>query len=234
MRGVAALLLSALAGLADEPPPPVPGILDPLIAPIAPLVITPRPGTARTAATHFYEGHVHEKAGDADAALRSYLAFQETEGRRDLPARFRAAADARVRRLLAALETEYAAACALYTRDRAQGLDALRRLAGRHPTLPHGRAARALVESDALLAAIRAARALDTEGRRAEALAPLEATVKANPEGLFLYEAKTLLKELGGPDLFEPADPPGEAKEGGGEEKEKKGEESVIDVGGGG
>ncbi len=233
MRGVAALLLAALAGAADEPPPPAPGILDPAIAPIAPLVVTPRPGGARAAATLFYEAHAFEKAGDPDAALRSYLDFQSIEGRRDLPARFRAMADARVTRLLAALEKEYDAACALYPTDRAKGLDALRRLAERHPTLPRGRAARALIASDTLKAAIAAARALDQQGRRADALAPLEAAVKGNPEALFRYEAMTLLKEMGGPDLFEPAEKPGESKEGGGEEKKKEAE-SVIEVGGGG
>jgi len=214
------------------------GRLDPGIAVVEERRVEAREGTAREAAALFYRGHALEKAGDGDGALERYLAFLATTGRRDLPARFSAMAEARSERLLAAFAKDYDAACALYREDRARGLDALRAIAARHPELPRGRAARALVESDRLEGAIEAARALDKEGRRAEALGPLEEAIRETPHALFRFEAKTLLKELGGPDLFTPAEMGADEEEGGGEEgpskEKKKDEESVIEVGGGG
>jgi hypothetical protein len=227
---LAALLL--LAALAEEEKPE-PGILDPGVARVEPPRVAARRGTAREAADLFYAAHALQKKGEPHAALARYIEFQAVEGARELPERFRTMARERAEKLLAQLARECDEACALYRTDRRRGLDALRALAERGPALPHGRAARVLVQSDALKQAITDARAFAKEGKRAEAARSLEAAVRATPEALYRFEARSLLVEVGGPDLFEPGERVGGGKEKGpGEEgtTPKRKDESGIDV----
>jgi hypothetical protein len=133
-------------------------------------------------------------------------------GRQELPGRYVATVEARAKELLTAVRAKYDAAVARYGNDRAAGLADLKALAERYPELPEGRAARAFADSDGLRAAIDRAR-MDRKA------SDLEAAVRAFPAALYKYEAKTLLIELGGPDLFDPDERVGEKKkEGPGEE----------------
>jgi hypothetical protein len=143
----------------------------------------------------------------------------------DLPPRYAATVEARVKPLLEAVRASYDAAVAKYAKDRKGGLADLRALAERYAWLPEGAAARALADSDGLRAAIDLAKA-DRKGK------PLEEAIRAFPQGLFMYEAKSLLVDLGGPDLFEPGERVGGKKEEGpGEEgKPEKKDESGIEV----
>jgi hypothetical protein len=133
-------------------------------------------------------------------------------GRAELPARYSSTVQERVDGLLAAVRERHEKAVELYRKDRAKGLGELRRLADRYPALPEGRAALALVHTDGLRAAVLDARAAYGAGRVEEARAALAKAVRAFPASVYRYEAKACLVELGGPDLFEPGERPGEGK----------------------
>jgi hypothetical protein len=216
---VAATLLLLL--LAQEAPEP--GLLPLDFLSPEPLVIAPAKGDALAA---FRDAHGKHRRGDADGALQGYLAFLGNPAKLDLPPRYAATVEARAKVLLDAVRARYDAALLVYAKDRKRGLADLRALADRYPWLPEGRAAIAWADSDGLRAAIdRAKRDKDAKG--------LEAAVRAFPAGLYQYEAKTLLVDLGGPDLFEPGERLGGKEEGRGEEgKPKKKDESGIEVSG--
>ena len=127
--------------------------------------------------------------------------------------------------LLGAVRASYDAAVAKYVKDRKAGLAELRSFAERYAWLPEGQAARAFADSDGLRAAIDLAKA-DRKSK------PLEEAIRAFPKGLFMYEAKSLLVDLGGRDLFEPGERVGGKKEEGPgeEEKPRKKDESGIEV----
>jgi tetratricopeptide (TPR) repeat protein len=188
---------------------PAPGLVDPSIVALPAARAEPREGTPREALAAFLEAHALHRAGEGDAALVRYLEFLAVRGAAALPARYRATAEARAGRLLEAVARAYEGACALYRRDRAAGLDALRALAARHDALPQARAARVLLATDALRAAI-------DEARTTKDPKPLERAVREHPLGLFQYEARALLAELGGPDL---------------RPKERPAEESTLEAG---
>ena len=188
-----------------------------------PLEIAPTRGDALAT---FRDAHEKHKRGDTDGALQGYLAFLGNPGRVDLPPRYVATVEARVKPLLEEVRKRYDDAVLTYAKDRKKGLSDLRALAERYAWLPEGRAALAWADSDGLRAAIDQAKA-DKKAKE------LEAAVRTYPAGLFQYEAKTLLIELGGPDLFAPDERVGGKKEEGrGEEEEtpKRKDESGIDV----
>jgi hypothetical protein len=224
MRWGVLVLLAAAASAQDEPEP---GRVPTDIVTVGELTVPPQPGDAKQALATFVAAHRSHKRGDEDGALRRYLAFLGMPGRAELPPRYVATVRRRVAALRAKVRRSYDQALALYGRDGARGIAALRKLADRYAALPEGRAARVLVHSDALKAAIGAARA--ARDKRAAAAA-LEKAVRKYVDAEYLYEAKRLLLDLGGPDLLprEPADdaPKEEEQE---EEKEKEPEIEVSD-----
>ena len=215
------LLLAASAGAQDEPEPgrvPVD-----IVAP-GELTVIPQPGDAEQALATFVTAHGKHKRGDQDGALRGYLAFLGMPGREELPPRYLAT----VRRRVAALRREvagrYDEALALYRKDGGRGIAALRKLADRYAALPEGRAARVFVHSDALKAAINLARG--APDKRAAAAA-LEKAVRRWTDAEYVYEAKRLLLDLGGPDLFAPRD---RAPEDPGDEKKEAEQEEEPEI----
>lgn len=229
-RLLAVLVLGASAGLAataapaEEPAAKVePGPLDPSIARPQERQVVTRAGTAEEALRLFLRAHALHREGNLDGALQAYLDYEACDARRELPPRYNAVAERRLSALLEAVLARYDEACSLYRKDRGRGLAALRELAARYPALPVGRAALALAQSDELHQAITGARALDAQAKRPEALRLLAEAIPRLPAALFLYEAKSLLRDLGGPDLL--------AAESG-DEPEKKDPETSIEVSG--
>jgi hypothetical protein len=221
VRVVLLALLTAAAAAQEGKPEP--GLVPLDLAPPGPLEIAPTEGDALAT---FRDAHEKHKGGDVDGALKGYLAFLGNPGRLDLPARYVTTVEERVKPLLAAVRALYDAAVARYGKDRANGLALLRALAERYPWLPEGRAALALADSDGLREAIDRAK----KDKKAK---ELEEAIRAFPKGLYRYEAKALLVELGGPDLFEPGERVGGGKEKGPGEEEptpKRKDESGIDV----
>jgi len=223
MRWGVLILLAAAAGAQDEPEP---GRVPTDIVTPGELTVAPQPGDAEQALAAFVAAHLGHKRGDEDGALKGYLAFLGMPGRQELPPRYLATVRRRVEALRREVRRRYDEALALYRKDGARGVAALRALAERYAILPEGRAARALVHSDALKAAIDAARAM--QDKQAAAVA-LERAVRKYTAAEYLYEAKRLLLDLGGPDLF----PRERAEAGAGEEKkepEEEEEEPEIEV----
>lgn len=214
---VIALVMLLLAQEAPEP-----GLLPAAFLSPEPLQIAATTGDALAL---YRDAHEKHKRGETDAAIQGYLAFLGNPGRVDLPPRYVATVEARMKPLLEAVRARYDEAVAKYAKDRKGGLADLRALAERYAWLPEGRAALAWADSDGLRAAIDKAKA-DKDAKA------LETAVRGFPAGLYLYEAKTLLVELGGPDLFDPGERVGGKKaEGHGEEeKPKKKDESGIEV----
>jgi hypothetical protein len=239
-RRVPVLLLLAYAPAfaQDAPAKAEPGPVPPGIVRLGRLRIHPRAGDDREALAMFLAAHGKHEQGDLDGALLDYLAFLGMPGRHDLPRRYLATVRERVDAIRAVVAKQYAAATDLYRRDRAQGLAELDRLAERFAPLPEGRAARVLSDTDRLRAAIDAARphADAAEEKKKEAAAALEKAIRTFSSGLYLYEAKRLLVDLGGPDLFEPGEkvgggkPPDQAKD---DDEEEEGEDVTIEVGDG-
>jgi len=220
MRPALLLILSAAAAAQEAPEP---GLLPADFLSPEPLRIAPTTGDALAT---FRDAHEKHKRGDTDGALKGYLAFLGNPKRLDLPPRYVTTVEARVRPLLGAVRASYDAAIARYVKDRKGGLAELRAFAERYAWLPEGRAALAFADSDGLRAAIDAAKA-DKKTKE------LEAAIRAFPNGLYMYEAKTVLLDLGGPDLFEPGERLGGKKEEGPGEEEKKPkekDESGIEV----
>lgn len=219
---IAALLILLVAQAPQGAPEP--GILPADFLSPEPLEIAPTKGDALA---QFREAHEKHKRGDADGALQGYLAFLGNPARRDLPPRYVETVEARVKPLLAAARAGYDAAVAKYVKDRKGGLSDLRALGARYAWLPEGQAALAFADSDGLRAAIDAAKARKSAKE-------LEAAIRAFPKGLFMYEAKSLLVDLGGPDLFEPDERIGGKKEEGSGEgkKPREKDESGIEVSG--
>jgi hypothetical protein len=238
-RRVPVLLLLAFAPAfaQDAAEKAEPGPVPPGIVRIGRLRIVPHKGGDREALEMFLAAHGKHEQGDVDGALRDYLAFLGMPGRHDLPRRYLATARDRVDAIRAGVAKQYAEATELYRRDRAQGLAALDRLAERFALLPEGRAARVLADTDRLRAAIDAARpdADAADEKKKAAAAALEKAVRAYASGLYLYEAKRLLVDLGGPDLFEPGERVGggERRDEAKDDDEEDGEDVTIEVGDG-
>jgi len=214
MRWGVLILLAAVAGAQDEPEP---GRVPTDMVTPGELTVAPQPGDAEQALAAFVAAHGKHKRGDKDGALRGYLAFLGMPGRKELPPRYLATVRRRVEALRQEVRRRYDEALALYRKDGVRGVAALRALAERYALLPEGRAALTFVHSDALKAAIDAARAMQD---KQAAAAALEKAVRKYTSAEYLYEAKRLLLDLGGPDLF-----PRERAEPGAGEKQKQPEE---------
>jgi len=207
------LLLSSLAW-AQEPkttperaPEPVPGRApEPGRVPIGEIEvgtikIRPQTGNADVALKRWIEAHRLQQEHQIPKALAGYLAFLGMPGHRALPDRYAELARTRVDAIHTPVRAAYEAACKLYAKDRYKALDAWRTLATRWADLPEGTAAQRLVHSDLLRDAIKQARTLKSQDKQKRAAALLENSVRANTRAIYLYEARKLLIELGGPDL---------------------------------
>ncbi|MHC4932491.1 MAG: hypothetical protein ACYTGV_09920 [Planctomycetota bacterium] len=234
VRSLAVLALAAaLAGGEEEQPEP--GPVSTLILRLDSLVIPPRPGGADRALEVFVAAHAGHRKGDLDAALTGYLEFLGIKGRAALPARYERTVRERLEALLGQIRKRYEAAVSLYEKNRMKGLESARVLAARYPMLPEGRCALALAHSDGLHQAMADARSLVAKDEKAKAKAAedLQKAIRLFPAALYRYEAKSLLIDLGGPDLFDQGERVGEADDDEPKEREKDAddEESIIAVG---
>jgi hypothetical protein len=232
----AALILAGLGvvSAAQEPAPVEQGPVPTTIVTPGKLEIKRLEGDAETALKTFLAAHDAHEKGDEGAALRGYLAYLGIDARRRLPPRYEATVRGRLDAMLAHVRLRYAEACRLYERDRARGLAALHALSEGFPMLPEGAAALGLWQSDALHRAMAAARALDAKGERERAARELAKEIRRLPAALYRYGAKSLLIQLGGPDLFEPEERVGgrrdDRKESGTEATPEDEGETTIEV----
>ncbi|MCZ6786763.1 MAG: hypothetical protein O7E54_06315 [Planctomycetota bacterium] len=222
MRAWTALVFASMV-FGQEEKKPEPGPIDTFLVPVEKLKITPKSGDARAALDVFLRAHELHRKGNRYAALFYYLEFQAIEGKKHLPERYRTMTNKRMAKLLKGVRRDYRDCCTFYRKDRARGVAALQRFAKRWSALPEGRAARVVWESDALLAAVEKARALDKAGQRPKAVAPLAYAIKTHAHARHRLDAKLLLIEIGGPDLREPHEKEPEKNE---EEEE---EETIIE-----
>ena len=218
MGSIALLILLATAS--------EPGLIDPDVVSVGELRIPARRGDAERAHGTFLAAHRNHKKGDLVAAVAGYIEFLGIPAHATLPDRYARTARERVETIRKAVATAHAKALAAYRTDRAKGLVDLRTLADSYSMLPEGRAARILVQSDATRAAVR-----DARNKEPDAVKALEKAILANPDSRYLYEAKSLLIELGGPDLFDPDERIGEGDESDDSKPDKDDEESVIEIG---
>ena len=234
MRSIAVLLLlgAAAVAVAQEAPAPAPapapepGLIDPDVVDLGELVLPSKQGDATKAHETFLTAHRQHGKGALVEALQGYLDFLGTPGHTALPERYARTARARLESMREAIGKDYAKAVALYRTDRAKGLVQLQALQTAYGMLPEGRAARRIVQSDATRAAVREARS-----GKPDAAKNLEKAILVNPDSLYLYEAKTLLVKLGGPDLFDPDERIGSDGEPEDSRPDKDDEESVIEIG---
>jgi hypothetical protein len=203
-----------------------PGLIDPDVVSVGQLQIPTRRGNAKSAHETFLAAHRDHKKGDLVAAVTGYIEFLGIPAHAQLPERYARTARSRVEVIRKAVAAAHTRALATYRTDRARGLVDLRTLADAYAMLPEGRAARILVHSDATRAAVR-----DARSKKPDAVKALEKAILANPDSRYLYEAKSLLVELGGPDLFDPDERIGEGDESDESEPDKDDEESVIEIG---
>ena len=211
-----AALWMLVALLAQDKPEPGP-IPTGLVMLDDDLAIAPRKGDATAALKAFLDAHALHKKGDTNGALKGYLAFLGFAAKAELPQRYVTTARQRLDAMREQLRKRYASACETYKKNRKKGLDEFTYLSLRFPMLPVGRAAEALVHTDAIYTAIAAARTLDKAKQRDKAARLLEKAVRRYRAAIYRYEAKSLLVDLGGPDLFEPGERVGEEEEDEGE-----------------
>ncbi len=222
MRRTVLLLVAALLAAEEaEKGPIVTGLLE-----LPPLRYPGGPAEPEKALSLFLEAHAAHKRGELDKALEGYLAFRGGAGRHALPPRYLRTVEERLTALLGTVRARYTAMLALYERDRKAGLAEARALAERHAALPEGIAALQLWHSDELHTAVKDARARKAKGESGQAAVELAAAVRRWVRALDAYEAKALLIELGGPDLFDE----GERIPGDGTEKEGEGGDSTIEI----
>ena len=191
-------------GQAPEPVPgqaPEPGRVPIGEIEVGTIKIRPQTGNADVALKRWIEAHRLQQEHQIPKALAGYLAFLGMPGHRALPERYAELARRRVEAIHTPVRESYEAACKLYAKDRHKALDAWRTLATRWADLPEGAAAQRLVHSDLLRDAIQQARSLKRQDKQKRAAALLENAVRANTRAIYLYEARKLLIELGGPDL---------------------------------
>jgi len=235
LKMIGLVLVVAATGVAgQDPAAPQPGPVSLDDIPEFSLRVGVVAGDHKAAHKAFLAAHKSHKAGDAAAARDGYLRFLGMPGRHQLPERYRRMARARIDAMVASSIAAYQLAAKTYAKDRAAGLVALGAVAQVWGRLPGGRRARALAHSDALTAAVAAAKSLrGTDAKRAAK--ELESAVRACPEAVRLYGAKSLLIEIGGPDLRTAqekehlgADPDQKA-----DRKDEKGDEPTIEIGDG-
>jgi tetratricopeptide (TPR) repeat protein len=218
----------------EEDRKPEPGPVPTTILRLEELSIPAGKGDAQRALTAFLEAHEAHRKGDLDRALTGYLVFLGLDARVALPARYERTVRERLDGILERIRARYKKALALYEKNRRKGLVELRAIAERYPMLPEGKAALALEQTDAIHFAMADARALAEKGEKKKAAESLEKAVRRSPAALYLYEAKSLLVELGGPDLFEADERMGEEdpeEDKPGEKKEDGDDETVIEMG---
>ena len=182
---------------------PEPGAIPVRSVKVRELVVPARAGDDKTALKTFLTAHSAHKKGDLDAALKGYIAFLGYRSRDNLPPRYETTTRRRLRALRKAVAEQYQKAVKLYAKDGAKGVAALKALAAKYAMLPEGVAAQRLWHSDALHAALAAARGSKD---KAAAIKALEKAIRAYPDAVNVYEAKSTLLEMGGPDLFEPGE----------------------------
>jgi len=236
MRTALALLLLALPGFGEEPVKVDPGRIPIDLVEVGSLKIRPRAGDAQLALKTWLEAHRLHKATRIPQALDKYLLFLGMPGHLALPARYARSARDRVELIHDPIRREFEASLKAYPTNRAKGLAVWRILAARWPELPEGMASKKLWHSDELRGAIDAARALKAAGTPKRAAPALERAIRSYTMGLFMYEARSLLVEVGGPDLRpKPTIDTEDDDDSGGSESEDKDEddESEIEVGDG-
>lgn len=209
---------------------PEAGLIPIDIVDVGPLRIGSRGGTPAEALAVWVEGHRLHKEGKRAAACGKYIEFLAMAGHRSLPARYATMARERVDALHEPVRKQFESSCVTYKTDRAAAVAVWKQLAEEWQMLPEGFAALQLWQSDALRAAIDRAKVLRDEGRKKEAIAPLEQAVRGLPHGLYRYEATTLLVEVGGPDLRSKRGADGEERRGTESEPKEKDGESEIEI----
>ena len=193
-------LLVLLLAAPDEPEP---GLLPIKTVRVGEMPLAPVKGDAKTALKTFVAAHEAHKRKETDAALVGYVRFLGMPGRLELPSRYLTTVRKRLEVMRSQVRALYDKALSLYAKDRVKGIAALQVVARRYPVLPEGVAAKKMAHSDGLAGAIAGAReAKDKQS----AAAALEKAVRKYTAAVFRYEAKSLLIELGGPDLFEPGE----------------------------
>ncbi len=193
-------LLVLLLAAPDEPEP---GLLPIKTVRVGEMPLAPVKGDAKTALKTFVAAHEAHKRKETDAALVGYVRFLGMPGRLELPPRYLATVRKRLEAMRKHVRALYDKALSLYAKDRVKGIAALQVVAMRYPVLPEGVAAKKMAHSDGLAGAIASAR--EAKDKQAAAAA-LEKAVRKYTAAVFRYEAKSLLIELGGPDLFEPGE----------------------------
>jgi len=201
MRPALLLLLFLSAVVGEEPVKADPGRIPTDIVEVGALSVRPRSGDAQEALKTWLEAHRLHKANKIPGALEQYVRFLGMPGHMALPARYAKSARRRVDLIHDPVRKEFEASLKLYPTSRTKAMNTWRVLAGRWPSLPEGVAAKKLWHSDELRGAIDAARKLKAAGKPKEAIPALERAIRAYGIGLYLYEARTLLVEVGGPDL---------------------------------
>jgi hypothetical protein len=229
MRKLLVLLFLGTAGIGQEPVQPDPGRIPTDIVEVGPLRVRPKAGNAKVALQTWIEAHALHKEGKLPEALGKYVLFLGMPGHLALPQRYSRSARNRVDAIHNDVRKEFEASLKLYPTQRAKAVDMWKLLAGRWLVLPEGYAAKQLWHSDELRGAIDAAKKLKGTDQAKSAATALEKSIRAYAMGLYLYEARTLLVELGGPDLRpKPKIDVGEdAPE---EEPGKEDDDSVIEV----
>ena len=193
-------LLVLLLAAPDEPEP---GLLPIKTVRVGEMPLASVKGDAKTALKTFVAAHEAHKRKETDAALVGYVRFLGMPGRLELPSRYLTTVRKRLDVMRSQVRALYDKALSLYAKDRVKGIAALQVVAMRYPVLPEGVAAKKMAHSDGLAGAI--ARAREAKDKQAAAAA-LEKAVRKYTAAVFRYEAKSLLVELGGPDLFEPGE----------------------------
>lgn len=233
MQRLLVLLFLGTVCLGEDPAQPDPGRIPIDIVEVGSLKVRPKAGDAQVALKTWIEAHTLHKANKVHEALAKYVAFLGMPGHLALPQRYARSARNRVDSIHDGVRKEFEASLKLYPNQRSKALDTWKLLSARWVVLPEGLAAKRLWHSDELRGAIDAARKLKTAGQGKQAAPALEKSIRAYTYGLYMYEARTLLVECGGPDLRpkpkidvgdEDDDPEGE------DESESDGGSSEIEV----
>jgi hypothetical protein len=196
---LASLLASSPANAQEQKKEP--GIVSLDFLDVGTLQFGLRSATPEAALKIWLEGHKLQKEKNEPEALRRYVDFLGTSGHRSLPARYAEMAQDRVDKIHDPVRRRFEKACVLYKTDRRAALIVFKDVGKQWLVLPEGRAAVQIWHSDALREAIDAATELKQLGKKKEARGPLEAAIRAHPNGVFMYAATTLLLDVGGPDL---------------------------------
>ncbi len=187
----------------EEKPQVTPGIVPLDDVPPGTLKVHVTQGDETVALKTFLDAHAKHKQGATVAARRGYMAFLGMPGRHLLPERYRVMAKARLEAMDRAADRAFEAAAQLYKKDGKAGLAALTEVAEKFKGLPSATRANGIVQSDELKRGIARAQALAKTDRK-NAVKTLEPIIRRCADAVYLYKAKSLLLEWGGPDLRTP------------------------------